>query len=233
MPTAVPHDFFGKTYQAMQSVRLFVRRVFITSDVGDDFLPKWLNYLRIVIDADDLPLNVGRDSLQASRSLKQIQRNVVKKALDMFANIARTDEALYKTFYTKANPALKLGTYEDHKNRARLLKLLRFASNVDDHASLDDYISRRKQGQKQIFFMAGAGTEKSELEKSPFVERIVARGYEVFYFTEPMDGMVANTIRTYEGLTFQDVSKRGLLFGDEGTLAANRQMGTSQLTAHR
>jgi heat shock protein beta len=219
MPSTIPHDFFGRSYQAAQSVKLYVRRVFITHDVGDDFIPKWLNYLRIVIDADDLPLNVGRDSLQASRSLKQIQRNVVKKAIDMFANVARTDEETYNTFFTKASPALKLGTYEDHKNRPRLLKLLRFASNVGDHVSLDDYISRRKQGQKQIFYMAGAGVEKADLARSPFVERIVARGYEVFYFTEPMDGMVASTVGTYEGLKFQDVSKRGLLFGDEGACA--------------
>jgi heat shock protein beta len=217
----MPNDFYSKDYVTLESLKLFVRRVFITSDLGENFLPKYLNWVKVFVDADDLPLNVGRDSLQKSRALSQIKRNLVKRVgppflppglvlmlysqtLDLFASLAKTDPTKYDELYTKAGVSLKLGAVEDEKNRARIVKLLRFeTSSSSNLTSLDDVVSRRKKGQEQIFFMAGTGQKKDQLEKSPFVERLIARGYEVLYLGEPMDEMLTASIGSYEGMKFQ------------------------------
>lgn len=222
LPSAMPNDFYSKDYVTLESLKLFVRRVFITSDLGENFLPKYLNWVKVFVDADDLPLNVGRDSLQKSRALSQIKRNLVKRVrlfppsyshpilmmglqtLDLFASLAKTDLEKYNELYTKAGVSLKLGAVEDEKNRARIVKLLRFeTSSSSNLTSLDDVVSRRKKGQEQIFFMAGTGQKKESLEKSPFVERLIARGYEVLYLGEPMDEMLTASIGSYEGMKFQ------------------------------
>ncbi|KEI36202.1 uncharacterized protein L969DRAFT_82929 [Mixia osmundae IAM 14324] len=214
-PKTIVGDFYTKSYQSQNSARLYVKRVFITSDLGDEFLPKWLNWVKVVIDADDLPLNVGRDTLQHNRSLKQIQSAILRKAIEMFTNAAKNDPATYKEFHTYAATPFKLAHAEDKKLAPRLLKLIRFRTSVDDFTSLDDYVSRRKQGQTQMYYMAGAGQSKEILEKSPFVETALARGYEVLYLTEPMDEIIASSVPEYEGMKFQDVAKKGLIFGDE------------------
>lgn len=114
--------------------------------------------------------------------------------------------------YKKAGVALKLGAIEDTKNRARIVKLLRFETSASANlTSLDDVVSRRKTGQSQIFFMAGIGQKKESLEKSPFVERLIARGYEVLFFGEPMDEMIASSVGSYEGLKFQGKQSPRLL----------------------
>lgn len=121
----------------------------------------------------------------------------------MFASLASKDPEKYNELYEKAGVALKLGAIEDTKNRARIVKLLRFESSASANlTSLDEVISRRKKGQEQIFFMAGVGQKKDTLEKSPFVERLIARGYEVLFFGEPMDEMIASSVGSYEGLKF-------------------------------
>lgn len=219
VPPTIPNDVFSLNYIDLNAVRLYVRRVFITNDLGPTFLPKWLQYVKIIIDADDLPLNVGRDSLQANKALSQIQRNVIKKTIDvMDAYAASADEEKiekYKEFYKIGGTPLKLGAHDDTKLRPRLMKLLRYASSLEKFTSLDEYVARRRQGQKQIFFAALAGGTPEDLEKSPFVEKIVARGYEVLWFLEPLDEMLVGGIGSWEGLKFQDVAKKGLKFGDE------------------
>ncbi|BGP12223.1 hypothetical protein JCM10213_007481 [Rhodosporidiobolus nylandii] len=216
IPSAVPNDFYGKDYVSLESLKLFVRRVFITNDLGKDYLERHLNWIKVFIDVDDLPLNVGRDSLQKTKALAQIKRNLLKRIYDTFASIAAKDPERYTELYQKAGTALKVGAVDDSKNRDRIIKLLRFETSASENmTSLDDYVSRRKVSQTQIFFHAGAGLRKDQLEKSPFVERILARGYEVLYFSDPIDEMLANAIPTYSGLRFQDVAKDGVKFGDE------------------
>ncbi|KAM0750396.1 heat shock protein Hsp90 [Meredithblackwellia eburnea MCA 4105] len=216
IPSAMPNDFYSKDYLSLESLKLFVRRVFITSDLGKDYIPKYLNWIKIFVDADDLPLNVGRDNLQKNKALGQIKRNLVKRTLDLFAALATKDPVKYNELYSKAGVAIKLGAIDDTKNRARIVKLLRFETSASANlTSLDDVVARRKKGQEQIFFVASAGEKKASLQKSPFVERIIARGYEVLYFGEPMDEMLVSAIGSYEGLKFQDVAKKGLKFGDE------------------
>ncbi|KAL8278223.1 hypothetical protein RQP46_009396 [Phenoliferia psychrophenolica] len=216
IPSAMPNDFYSKDYISMESLKLFVRRVFITSDLGKDYIPKHLNWIKIFVDADDLPLNVGRDNLQKNRALGQIKRNLVKRTVDLFASLANKDPVKYDELWGKAAVALKLGAIDDTKNRPRMVKLLRFESSASANlTSLDEVVARRKKGQDQIFFIASVGEKKAALEKSPFVERIIARGYEVLYFGEPMDEMLVSSIGSYEGLKFQDVAKKGFKFGDE------------------
>lgn len=220
MPKSIPNDIFGKNYVDLAAIRLYVRRVFITSDLGPNYIPKWLQYMRIIVDADDLPLNVGRDSLQANRSLKQIQRNVINKAISLFDSFATSDNAekaaKYTEFWKVGGSALKLGAHEDSKLRPKLMKLLRFESSFSASTSLTEYISRRRVGQTQIYFAASAGGNAKELAKSPFVERVLQRGYEVLWFLEPLDELLVGGVREWDGLKFQDVAKKGLVFGDEG-----------------
>jgi heat shock protein beta len=223
VPANIPNDLFSKSYIDLQAIKLFVRRVFITSDLGPNWIPRWLQFVRIIVDADDLPLNVGRDSLQANKALQLIQRNVIKKTLDLFESYATSSDAekqkKYEEFWKVAGSPVKLGAHDDQKQRARLMKLVRFPSSQSNATSLDDYISRRRLGQTQIFFAASAGGSVAELQKSPFVEKIVARGYEVLWLLEPVDEMLVNAVATWDSLKFQDVAKKGLKFGDEGAVS--------------
>lgn len=141
-----------QNYVDLNALRLYVRRVFITNDLGPNFLPRWLQFVKVIIDADDLPLNVGRDSLQANKALGQIQRNVIKKTLDLFASKSEDqDQEAYQNFYKVAGSALKLGAHEDSKLREKLMGLLRWPSSQSPSTSIEDYISRRRQGQNQIY----------------------------------------------------------------------------------
>ncbi|GAA6022164.1 hypothetical protein JCM11491_005112 [Sporobolomyces phaffii] len=216
LPSAVPNDFYSKDYVSLESLKLFVRRVFITSDLGKDYLPRHLNWIKVFVDVDDLPLNVGRDSLQKTKALSQIKKNLTKRIYDLFAKISVDQPEKYAELYKSAGTALKIGAVEDEKSRDRIVKLLRFETSAgDDLTILEDVVKRRKQGQEQIYFMSGAGQRKSDLEKSPFVERILARGYEVLYFTEPIDEMLASALQTHQNMRFVDCAKDGVKFGDE------------------
>ena len=222
IPSNLPNDIFSKSYTDLQAVKLFVKKVFITSDLGPNWIPRWLQFVRVIVDADDLPLNVGRDSLQANKALKQISRNVIKRALDLFDSYATSTDPekqeKWQKFWKMAGSPVKLGAHDDAKLRPRLMKLVRFPSSQSNSTSLDDYISRRRLGQNQIYFAASAGGYIEELQKSPFVERIVARGYEVLWLIEPVDEMLISAVSTWDSLKFQDVAKKGLKFGDEGVL---------------
>ncbi|GAA5938814.1 hypothetical protein JCM1841_001128 [Sporobolomyces salmonicolor] len=216
LPSGVPNDFYSKDYVSLDSLKLFVRRVFITSDLGKDYLEKHLNWIKVFVDVDDLPLNVGRDSLQKTKALAQIKRNLTKRIYDLFSSLASKEPTKFLDLYEKAGTTLKIGAVEDTKNRERIIKLLRFETSAGENkTSLDEVVARRKVGQGQIYFIAGAGQTKAALEKSPFVERILARGYEVLYLTEPIDEMLVSAVPTYGGMRFQDVSKEGVKFGDE------------------
>jgi len=219
MPANIPNDIFAKNYIDLNAIRLYVRRVFITSDLGPNYIPRWLQYMKIIVDADDLPLNVGRDSLQANRSVKQIQRNLINKAIALFDSYASSSEEKsidkYNQFWKNGGSALKLGAHEDSKLRPKLMKLLRFESSFSNSTSLSDYVARRRVGQKQIYFAASAGGNAVELARSPFVERVLQRGYEVLWFLEPLDELLVGGVKEWDSMKFQDVAKKGLVFGDE------------------
>ncbi|XP_018018796.1 endoplasmin isoform X2 [Hyalella azteca] len=207
VPNTQPTENFNKYGTATDNIKLYVRRVFITDDFKD-MMPNYLSFIRGVVDSDDLPLNVSRETLQQHKLLKVIKKKLVRKALDMFKKL---DEDDFEKFYKEYSTNLKLGILEDTSNRNRLAKLLRFGSSStkgDKKTSLADYVARMKENQESIYYMAGAS--KEEVATSPFVERLLKKGLEVLYLVEAIDEYAINALPEFEGKKFQNVAKEGL-----------------------
>uniref|UniRef100_A0AAQ4PBG1 Endoplasmin n=1 Tax=Gasterosteus aculeatus aculeatus TaxID=481459 RepID=A0AAQ4PBG1_GASAC len=221
VPTAAPRGLFDE-YGSKKNdyIKLFVRRVFITDDFND-MMPKYLNFVKGVVDSDDLPLNVSRETLQQHKLLKVIRKKLVRKSLDMIKKIAEAqyNEKFWKEFGTN----IKLGVIEDHSNRTRLAKLLRFqTSNSDTEvASLEQYVERMKEKQDKIYFIAG--TSRKEAESSPFVERLLKKSYEVIYLTEPVDEYCIQALPEFDGKRFQNVAKEGVKFDESDKTKEKRE----------
>lgn len=235
VPPKAPHDLYESYYNSKKSnLKLFVRRVFI-SDEFDELLPKYLNFLLGLVDSDTLPLNVSREMLQQHSSLKTIKKKLIRKALDMIRKLAEEDpdessdkdkkdveesgdenekKGQYVKFWNEFGKSIKLGIIEDATNRNRLAKLLRVETTKSEGKliSLDQYISRMKANQKDIFYITGSS--KEQLEKSPFLEGLKKKNYEVIYFTDPVDEYLMQYLMDYEDKKFQDVSKEGLKIKD-------------------
>ncbi|XP_010539097.1 PREDICTED: endoplasmin homolog [Tarenaya hassleriana] len=238
VPPKAPHDLYESYYNSNKAnLKLYVRRVFI-SDEFDELLPKYLSFLKGLVDSDTLPLNVSREMLQQHSSLKTIKKKLIRKALDMIRKLAEEDpdeahdeekkddveksgennekKGQYTKFWNEFGKSIKLGIIEDASNRNRLAKLLRFETTKSDGklTSLDQYIKRMKKGQKDIFYITG--TSKEQLEKSPFLERLKKKGFEVIFFTDPVDEYLMQYLMDYEDKKFQNVSKEGLKLGKDG-----------------
>ncbi|KAF8897518.1 Hsp90 protein-domain-containing protein [Infundibulicybe gibba] len=198
-----------------KDIRLMVKRVFITSDLGDDGLPKWASWVKVVVDAEDLPLNVSRETLQSTRFLRQLKQIIIKRLIQVFTKIAEEDEEKFKAIQETYGSILKLGAVEDVKNRDKLTSLTRFTTNQRNSTSLDEYLENKKKGQKQIFYMAEMAKSPEHLAQSIFVEKLDARGYEVLLLTEPLDEILVGNLKHWKRIPFQDVAKAGLKFGDE------------------
>lgn len=216
IPPVVSNSFYNNVQndQSNHPIKLFVKRVFITDEV--DLLPKWLSFLKGIVDADDMPLNVSRETLQKHRSLRIITRHLVKKALDMFSSLASTDPDAFKKFLSQYSTILKYGAIEDQPYRKKLTSLLRFASSHNTEAfssSLDDYIERAKADQKSIFYMTGSNI--AEIEQSPFIESLLARGYEILYFIDPIDESFVDNIPGYNGKQFVNIAKGSFDFAED------------------
>merc|ERR1712142_1164559 len=188
---------------------LFVRRVFITDDFTE-MMPKYLNFVKGVVDSDDLPLNVSRETLQQNKLLKVIKKKLVRKALDMIKKLKDSSKEDYDKFWKEYSTNLKLGVIEDSTNRTRIAKLVRFTSSNSETetTTLEEYVGRMKEGQTHIYFV-GAGS-KDEAVKSPFVERLLKKGYEVLYLVEPIDEYCIQSLPEFDGKKFQNVAKEGL-----------------------
>merc|ERR1712159_960894 len=212
VPPNSPSDMFSDYGKRREQIKLFVRRVFITDDF-QDMMPKYLSFVRGIVDSDDLPLNVSREQLQQHKLLKVIKKKLVRKALDMIKKIDAVDYV--KKFWKEYSTNIKLGVIEDHSNRTRLAKLLRFLTSHDESnpSSLEDYVERMKEGQEKIFFCAGNGIE--DVKNSPFMERLIKKGFEVIYLTEPVDEYTIQNLPEFDGKKFQNLAKDGLKFGDE------------------
>ncbi|CAO3651273.1 unnamed protein product [Mucor fragilis] len=210
-------DVFYQNVQKDQSnhpIKLFVKRVFISDEV--DLLPKWLSFLKGIVDADDMPLNVSRETLQKHRSLRTITRHLVKKALDMLTGFSENDPKGFAKFLSQYSTILKYGAIEDQPYRKKITSLLRFATSANTEpfsSSLDDYIDRTKADQKSIYFMTGSNI--AEIEQSPFIESLLARGYEIIYFTDPIDESFVDNIPGYNGKQFVNIAKDELAFQDD------------------
>lgn len=218
VPKAASTDIFQNYNKKQDTIKMYVRRVFI-SDTYDDLIPKYLNFIRGVVDSDDLPLNVSRETLQQNKLLKVIKKKLVRKILDM---IKKLSEADFDLFWKEYGTNIKLGVIEDTNNRNRLAKLLNFQTSADAKrgTNLEKYIERMKEKQEFIYFIAG--TNRDELAKSPFVERLLKKGYEVLYLTDPIDEYCMQSLPEFEGKRFQNVAKDGFNI-DKSKQAEERQ----------
>jgi heat shock protein beta len=239
IPSKAPYDLLeGKAKS--QSIKLYVRRVFIT-DEFEDMMPRWLSFIKGVVDSEDLPLNVSREMLQTSKVLRVIKKKLVTKALEMIRKMAEKkkkkddeddkkedeekkeanpaeeveDNEEYLKFWKEFNKAIKLGLYEDSSNRTKLAKLLRFQTSKsgDNWTSLEKYISRMKKGQKNIYYISGE--TKDAVEKSPFLERLRKKDLEVLYYTDPIDEYAMPQLTEFKGFQFMGANKENLKLDDD------------------
>jgi heat shock protein beta len=246
VPKKAPADLMeGKAKSS--SIKLYVRRVFIT-DEFEDLMPRWLSFVRGVVDSEDLPLNVSREMLQTSKVLRVIKKKLVTKTLEMIRKLAEKkpkgakddddeeseddeeeekeeeesdpaavveDHEDYIAFWKEFNKAIKLGLYEDSSNRTKLAKLLRFFSSKsgENYTSLEKYISRMKKGQKSIYYISGE--TKEAVEKSPYLERLQKKGYEVLYYIDPIDEYAMPQLTEFKGFQFAGANKENLKLDDD------------------
>jgi heat shock protein beta len=223
IPHTQPAESFNKYGQDQENIKLYVRRVFITDDFKD-MMPTYLAFVRGVVDSDDLPLNVSRETLQQHKLLKVIKKKLVRKTLDMIKKIAPEK---YMEFWKEYSTNIKLGVIDDAANRTRLAKLLRFKSSNGEMTSLVDYVERMREKQGQIFYIAGSS--EKEVQESPFVERLLKKSYEILYLTEAVDEYAISALPEFEGKKFQNVAKEGVdIDGDSDAAKARKEALTER-----
>ncbi|MEZ0367217.1 molecular chaperone HtpG [Mycobacterium sp. pUA109] len=218
LPSHAPFDLF--TRDAKVGVQLYVKRVFIMSDC-DQLMPEYLRFVKGVVDAQDMSLNVSREILQQDRQIKAIRRRLTKKVLSTIKDLQSERPEDYRTFWTQFGRVLKEGLMSDFDNQDTLLRISSFASTQSDEESttLADYVERMKDGQEQIFYATGETRE--QLLKSPHLEAFKAKGYEVLLLTDPVDEVWVGTVTDFDGKPLQSVAKGEVDLDSEEEKAAH------------
>jgi heat shock protein beta len=208
VPSRAPSNFLKPEATQNSFVELYVKKVLIAENLRD-LLPQWLNFLKIVIDSDDLPLNVSRETVQNHASIKKIKKKLISKSLDMFEEIAKRDNDDYSKFFREYGKGLKYGLYESRSSHEKkLLELMRFPTTTDKFSSLEAYVGRMKEGQPQIYYSAS--------ENSPYADAVTDKGYEIILMLDPTDEYLAkDRIKKYKDIPVQDIDKSGVKLGED------------------
>jgi len=207
-----------------KAIKLYVRRVFISDEFDESLLPRYLTFVRGVVDSNDLPLNVSREILQESRIVRVMRKRLVRKTLDMLQEIAKRDNGDYDTFWDAFGRNLKLGVIEDAANRDTLGSLLRFQTSKTEKGKvkgLDAYIDAMPEGQPDIYYVAA--DTRAAAENSPFLEQLAKKGYEVLFMIDPIDEVAMANLTQYKEKKLVDISKEDLNLGETDEEEKKRQ----------
>jgi molecular chaperone HtpG len=221
IPARAPYDLW--LIDSSRGIRLHVRRIFIMEDSGQ-LMPRYLRFIRGVIDSADLPLNVSRELLQGSRVVDRIRSSAVKRVLQLLKDMAEKEPEKYATFTKEFGAVLKEGIVEDLGNRDEIARLARFTTTQDDDVPLTDYVARMKEGQEKVYYLLAPTLAAAR--SSPHLEAFQAKGVEVLLLADVVDNWLVTSLREFEGKQLQSVAQGTADLGgltDEAEKAAQDQ----------